>query len=492
MPPIAVTARRGAPEETAADTRVVGLFDGEQLDDAALQELVDAGEAKGKLRKVAVTHERSDGGPRRVIVAGLGKRDDFDAENARVAAAAAAGRARELGTRSLSWAAPSGEGVAGALVEGTLLALYRFEEYKSSKDEDEEEGGGELESLEIVSELDAGDAVAQAQIRAEAQNAARNLQNHPSNVLTPERLAGRAEELADEHEKLSFESFGRDEIVARGMGAFTAVAQGTYAEPRLIVLRYEGGGEGPLLGFVGKAVTFDTGGISIKPSAKMQEMKFDMSGGAAVIEALGAIATLDLPARVIAVVPATENMPSGRSVKPGDIVTAMNGKTIEVNNTDAEGRLILADALCYAVEQGAERIVDLATLTGAIIVALGNTYAGLFSNDDDWFEQVEAACRATGEIGWRLPLHPEYFELTKGQYADLTNSAEARKAMSIYAAEFLRQFVDERPWVHVDIAGTAWGGSRAYVGSGASGWGVRMLVELAQRVAATAERAGSA
>src|SRR5207302_9235987 len=197
----------------------------------------------------------------------------------------------------------------------------------------------------------------------------------------------------------------------------------------------------PLLGYVGKAVTFDAGGISIKPSSKMQEMKFDMSGGAAVIESMGAIAALVLTARIRAVGPSTENMPSGHAVKPGDIITALNGKTIEINNTDAEGRLILADALAYSVREGAERIVDLATLTGAIIVALGSTYAGLFSNDDDWYGEVEAACTATGELGWRLPLHPEYFELTKGEYADLTNASEQRKAMSIYAAEFLRQFV---------------------------------------------------
>jgi leucyl aminopeptidase len=173
-------------------------------------------------------------------------------------------------------------------------------------------------------------------------------------------------------------------------------------------------------------------------------------------------------------------MPSGHSVKPGDIVTAMNGKTIEVNNTDAEGRLILADALCYAIEQGAERLVDLATLTGAILVALGHTYAGLFSNDDDWCAEVTAAGDATGEVGWRMPLHPEYFELTKGQYADLTNAAEQRVAMSSYAAEFLRQFVNDKPWVHMDIAGTAWGMSRNYVGKGASGFGTRALIELAR------------
>jgi leucyl aminopeptidase len=205
-----------------------------------------------------------------------------------------------------------------------------------------------------------------------------------------------------------------------------------------------------------------------------------MSGGAAVIESIGAIAELGVPATITAVVPATENMPSGHSVKPGDIVTAMNGKTIEVNNTDAEGRLILADAISYAVEQGVERIVDLATLTGAIIIALGSTYAGLFSNDDSWCGQVEEAGKETGELGWRLPLHPEYFELTKGEYADLTNASDQRKAMSIYAAEFLRQFVSERPWVHMDIAGTAWGLGREYVGKGASGFGVRTLIELAR------------
>jgi leucyl aminopeptidase len=282
------------------------------------------------------------------------------------------------------------------------------------------------------------------------------------------------------------ELLDREAIVGRGMGAFAAVAQGSHVEPRLIVLRYRpAGASGPHLGFVGKAVTFDTGGISIKPSAKMQEMKFDMSGGAAVIESMAAIAELGLALTVTAVVPSTENMPSGHAVKPGDIVTAMNGKTIEVNNTDAEGRLILADALAYVVQEGAERIVDLATLTGAIIVALGHTYAGLFSNDDDWCGEVTAACDATGEIGWRLPLHPEYFDLTKGQYADLTNAAEGRAAMSSYAAEFLRQFVDDHPWVHVDIAGTAWGMTRNYVGKGASGFGTRMLIELARRIAAS-------
>ena len=487
MPQIAVSARRGAPDETSADTRVIGLFEGDSLPEGPLRGLSDSGEARGKPRSLAVTHSE-DG--RRVIVVGLGKRDEFDSEKARVAAAVAAGRARELSARSLSWEAPPGAGVAGALVEGTLLALYKFDRFKSSPDDDSGPGSGsgsEVESLEVVSaDADVSAAVERASVTARAQNAARDLQNLPSNVATPAFLAERAEELAGEHDSLSFEALGPDEIEARSMGAFMAVAQGSDTEPRLIVLRYEGGG--PHLGYVGKAVTFDTGGISIKPASKMHEMKFDMSGGAAVIEAMGAVAALELPVRITAVVPSTENMPSGHAMKPGDIVTASNGKTIEINNTDAEGRLILADALAYAVAEGAERIVDLATLTGAIIIALGSTYAGLFSNDDDWCREVEAACDSTGELGWRMPLHPEFLELTKGQYADLANVSEQRKASSCYAAEFLRQFVDDRPWVHVDIAGTAWSQGRAYNGNGASGFGVRMLVELAQRAADAARR----
>jgi leucyl aminopeptidase len=246
-------------------------------------------------------------------------------------------------------------------------------------------------------------------------------------------------------------------------------------------LRYEGpGAGGPRLGFVGKAVTFDSGGISLKPGAKMAEMKFDMSGGAAVIEAVVAIARLRLPVRILAVVGATENLPSGHAVKPGDIVRAANGKTIEVNNTDAEGRLVLADCLCHAVAEGAEQIVDLATLTGAVIVALGSTYAGLMSNDDELAAKITAAGEQTGEIVWRLPLHEEYEELIKGRYGDLDNAPEARKAGTIVGGAFLSNFVGDTPWAHLDIAGSAWDLDRAYVGKGASGYGVRLLVELAR------------
>ena len=480
MREIAVTVRPGAPEETAADTRVLGLFDGEHLPEPELQQLVELGEAKPGLRKVAVAHEQAPGGgQRRVLIAGLGKRERFDGEAARVAAAAVAARAQELGAVSLSWALPD-DGAEVGLVEGTLLRLYSFDRYKSKRDEDASNG---VETLEIAGPGVSEQAARRGRIAAEAVNRARELQNLPSNVATPEFLAGRAQEIADAHASVELELFDREQIVQRGMGAFTAVAQGTHAEPRLIVLRYSGGDRGPHLGYVGKAVTFDTGGISLKPGAKMNEMKFDMSGGAAVLESIDAIAQLALPVTITAVVPATENMPSGHATKPGDIVTALNGKTIEINNTDAEGRLILADALSYVVEQGAERIVDLATLTGAIIVALGSTHAGLFSNDDDWFATVDAACTATGELGWRLPLHEETAKLIEGTYADLDNAPAGRKASSITAAHFLANFVGDVPWVHMDIAGTAWELGRPYVGKGASGFGVRALIELASRAA---------
>src|SRR4051794_6846364 len=284
MPQIAVSARHGAPEETSADTRVIGLFDGESLPEGPLRALSDSGEASGKPRKLAVTHEDS----RRVIVVGLGKRDEFDSEKARVAAAVAAGRARELSARSLSWEAPSGEGVAGALVEGTLLALYKFDRFKSSPGEDEDgDSGGGIESLEVVSDADVAGAVERASVAAIAQNAARDLQNLPSNVATPSFLASRAEELAGEHGSLSFEALGPDEIRTRGMGAFMAVAQGSDTEARLIVLRYDGGG--PHVGYVGKAVTVDTGGVSIKAAPEKDQEEVGKSGGAARVRGDGAL-----------------------------------------------------------------------------------------------------------------------------------------------------------------------------------------------------------
>jgi leucyl aminopeptidase len=464
------------------------LFEGEDVPKAVddvlggrIARLADAGEIKAGFRKTAVVHPEGSIVPARVVTVGLGKREEFDPERARIAAAVGLKRASEASARSIAWLVPENTdqaSIAAAITEGVLLAAYRFDRYKSGADADRNDAP---EQLEVVSDEDVGRAVEQAALVVECQNTTRDLQNLPANVLTPTALADHAVTRASEVDGLEAEVLGPDRIAELEMGGLLAVSRGSHEEPRLIVLRYDGGGKGETFGIVGKAVTFDTGGISIKPSAKMQEMKMDMSGGAAAIEGTVAIARLGLPVKVVTVVPATENMPSGHATRPGDIITISNGKTVEVNNTDAEGRLILADALAYAAGQGAQRMVDLATLTGAIIVALGSTYAGMFSNDDALSEQIEAASARTGELAWRLPLHPDYKELTRGKVADLVNVSEQRKASSAYAASFLEEFVDGRPWAHLDIAGVAWDqDNRDYVGKGASGWGVRLLVDLAR------------
>jgi leucyl aminopeptidase len=267
------------------------------------------------------------------------------------------------------------------------------------------------------------------------------------------------------------------------MGAFASVAQGSDEPARLIRLEYNGTGDAdvPLIGLVGKAVTFDSGGISLKPAGTMHEMKFDMCGGAAVIEAIAALAELRAPVRVLAVIGATENLPSGHAVKPGDIVRALDGTTVEVNNTDAEGRLVLADCITYARREGAERLIDIATLTGGIVVALGSTYAGLMSNDDGWATRLEESADRTGELVWRMPLHHDYEEMIKGRYGEIVNSTTKREATALTAGEFLHHFAGDVPWAHLDIAGTAWDVRRAYFANkGATGYGVRLLVDVAR------------
>jgi leucyl aminopeptidase len=476
-----VTATTDSPLETSADTLVVGVFDGEDVahdvGDGTLQRLLDRGEARRAYKHLAVAHADD----RRFVVAGLGTREAFDAERARIVAAVVHGRARELGATTLCWEVPHhvDDAIVAGLVEGTVLAGYRFDRYRNHP---EDEGG--LEALLLSAHHDVSEPVHIGTIVAEAQNRARDLQNLPGNEATPTFLAHRAHELVGEADGIAVEVLDEAEIRERGMGAFAAVAQGSAQEAKLICLRYEGpDADGPVLALVGKAVTFDSGGISLKPGSRMSEMKFDMSGGAAVLEAVGAIARLRLPIRVLGVVGATENMPSSTAVKPGDIVRASNGTTIEIVNTDAEGRLVLADCLAYAVAHGAERIVDLATLTGAIVTALGDSHAGLMSNDDAWAAAVEEAARAAGEPVWRLPLHESYADLIKSRYADILNAVESRKAGAITAAEFLHRFVDEVPWAHLDIAGTAWDNGKPYAGKGGGGWGVHTLVALARRLA---------
>jgi leucyl aminopeptidase len=476
-PTVEVLVRQSEIAEAGTDLLAVGLYEDGELP-AELAGSPGAEDAGGTYKKLVTIHPES---PPRALVVGLGKSEEMDAERSRVAAALAVAEAGRLEAKSLAWLPPaSGEeaSIVEGLVTGTVLGGYRFDRFRTHDPDDP--AAPELDSLVLLAPESLSGAAAEALVCAEAQNRARDLQSLPSNFATPSYLAGRAEEIAAAHDSVDVEVLGREQIAAKRMGGLVAVSQGTSEEPRLIVLRYSGGGGGSTVGLVGKGVTFDTGGISLKPSAAMHEMKMDMSGAAAVLEAVAAIAELGPALELIAVVPSTENMPSGTAIKPGDVITQYNGKTVEVNNTDAEGRLILADALAYAVELGAERVVDLATLTGAVLVALGSTYAAVISNDDELAEAVEAAGEATGELVWRLPLHPEYKELTKGTVGDLTNASAKRKAGTIYAGSFLEEFVGEVPWAHVDIAGTAWDVGRPYTGDGASGYGVRLLVELAR------------
>ncbi|MFL5891259.1 MAG: leucyl aminopeptidase [Solirubrobacterales bacterium] len=469
-------------EAVDAGLHVVGLAQGDELD-AAYRDVPGAQDVRAAFRKHTLLRPDGD---RRLLVVGLGKREELDAERMRIAAAVAVQQAAGYEATAIVWALPGGAGedpaaLASGIVDGTILAAFRFDRFKSRDPDDPPPPT--LERL-IICAADGADSIAgavtRAHVAAEATNRARELQALPANIATPTYLADRAREIGAAYDSVEVEVLGREEIAERGMGGLAAVGQGSAQEPQLISLRYTGGdSDGETLGLVGKAVTFDTGGISIKPSARMEEMKMDMSGGAAVLEAVGAVAELGLPVNVVACVPSAENMPGGRATRPGDIITQLNGKTVEVTNTDAEGRLILADALTYCVrELGADRLVDIATLTGAVIIALGSTYAGLLASDDEWADRVTAAGEHTGELVWRLPMHPEFRDLTRGKDTDLVNSSSKRKASTIYAAEFLKEFTDDVPWAHLDIAGTAWDVGRAYVGNGPTGFGVRLFVDL--------------
>ena len=362
---------------------------------------------------------------------------------------------------------------------GCCSAAYRYDAQRSKPGDPPK-----LQQISLVG-ADAGE-VEQATTVADAVNAARDLQNAPSNVATPAFLTARAWALAFDTPAIQVEVLDRATIEQRGYGAFAAVASGSAEEPALIVLRYEpAGAAGPLLGFVGKAVTWDSGGYSLKPPASMPGMKFDMSGGAAVIEAIGAVAKLALPVRLVAVVGATDNMVDGAAFRPGDVVRAGDGTTIEITNTDAEGRLVLADCLLHARELGAELLVDIATLTGGVNTTFGGVYAALLGTDDAWVERVRAAGEASGDLLWRLPLHPAYEKPLESRVADVINANLDRRAQPITAAHFLARFAGELPYAHIDMAGCAADRGVPYANKGGSGFGVRLLVALARAAAAT-------
>jgi leucyl aminopeptidase len=483
-----------APEQVEADIVAVPLAGGDGLTGAAaaldseldglLARLAGDGELRVEAGRTAIVHVDGKLATGRVAVAGLGDRIDADALRTAAAAVAheTAGFAETLGwVVDDSLTVPADEQVR-AIVEGTALGAYQTARWKR------DEPKSKLSRLVLVGSGDLADAAARAGTVAAWTNRARDLVNSPPNELTPERLAERAQEIAASVDHVTAEALGPNEIDAQGMGALAAVAQGSDTPARLIVLRYdppEPARSDLVLGLVGKAITFDTGGISLKPSLHMEDMKGDMGGGAAVIEATGAIAELGLPIRVFTVAAATENMPSGHAYRPGDIITAANGKTIEITNTDAEGRLVLADALWYARQQGATHLLDLATLTGAMEVALGDLYAGVFANDDDWQRQVVEAGEASGDHAWPFPMHPRYRRYVDSAFADLKNSSDLRQAGAVLAAAFLEEFAGDGPWAHIDIAGPAFlERSRGdYMSQrGGTGYGVRLIVELASQL----------
>jgi leucyl aminopeptidase len=441
-----------------------------------------SGEYKAGTNETVLIHAPAGLKAKRLLIVGIGKQGKATVHTIRSAAGTAVRYTKPRGIRELVFALPVSENVspaagARAAAEGAIVGDFDADTYKSDRKDQSVQsftlaapGGADQAALRA--------AFGEGVIVGESQNFTRTLVNEPGNVLTPTEFGKRAATMAGET-GLKCEVHSTEKLHELKMGAFWSVAQGSAEPPALIVVRYEPQGvtDGPVLGLVGKGITFDTGGISIKPSDNMEKMKYDMAGGAAMLGAMRAIALLKPKVRVIAIVCATENMPDGKAQKPGDVQTAMSGKTIEIINTDAEGRLVLADGLSYAKQLGATHLIDAATLTGAIGVALGMINAGAFSNDDETFGKFEAGLDTSGERFWRMPLGEEYADLIKSDIGDIKNTG-GRYGGAITAAEFLRVFAEDTPWIHLDIAGTAWiEDARPFIAKGPSGIGVRSILE---------------
>ncbi len=446
----------------------------------ALSRVAAAGELTGKMLEFTLLHFAPGVSAQRILVVGAGKRAKFGTAELRRLASAAVRYLKARSVKRIAFLAREGErgaDAAEAVTEGLILGNFDGDKYRTDKK------NPPVESAALIGfDAEAQSGVDRGRIIAESQNFTRELGNEPSNWLTPRLLAERAEAMAREA-GLAIDILDEKRIEQLKMGALMGVARGSVEPPRVMVLTYtpEKLTPGaPVLGLVGKAITFDTGGISIKPSNDMEKMKFDMAGGAAMLGAMRALAQLKPPIKVIAVIPSTENMPGGRAQKPGDVQIAMSGKSIEVINTDAEGRLILSDGIAYAKKLGATHLVDAATLTGAIVVALGNVNTGVFGSDRDFIDRVLASAKRAGEKMWPMPLDDDYRDLIKSTIADIQNVSGGRGAGAIVAAWFLREFTGDTPWVHLDIAGTAWlDDAKPWAGKGGTGVAVRTLVDLA-------------
>jgi leucyl aminopeptidase len=474
-----ITIERQPLEQIEADALVVPVLEGSKEERFGAAALFDSGEVKGKALELTLIHHPPGVATARILLAGGGKAAEFDAAQLRKLAGAAVRHLKSKSCKNVALALGAewaGGDFVSAAVEGAILGHYEPDQYKTGNDKTA------LDSFRLVAGegADMEEAVRRGTILAEAQNFTRSLVNEPANRLTPANIAAAAQQMATEFH-LDCEVLDQDQMKALGMGALLGVAQGSAEPPALIVLRYRPEkAEGTThLGLVGKGVTFDTGGISIKPADGMEKMKYDMAGGAAMIGSMYALAKLKPAIPVSAFIPCVENMPGSRAQRPGDIVTTMSGKTVEVINTDAEGRLILADAITYARRQGCTHLVDAATLTGAIVVALGHMRVGLFANQDAMRDRVLAAANAEGERMWPMPLDADYKEYLKSAFADLPNVG-GRWGGAITAAWFLKEFAEDTPWVHLDIAGTAWlDDAKPFLAKGATGLPLRTIVRLA-------------
>jgi leucyl aminopeptidase len=452
---------------------------GDSAVQAAAADLLASGELTGKAFETNLLHNPAGLKGKRLLLISGGSAKSFSDYELRRIAGVAVRALKSRGLRSFAFVAPPSipaEQAVRAIVEGAHVGNFDPDYYRSDRKD---------QKIDEITVVASGDQAAlektarEAQIIGESQNFTRDLVNEPSNRMTPTILADRAKKMSAEV-GLKCEVYGADKIKEMKMGAFWSVAQGSDEPPALIVMTYEpvGAPAKPVLGLVGKGITFDTGGISIKPADGMEKMKYDMAGGATMMGAMRAIALLKPKVKVIGIVCATENMPSGKAQKPGDVQIAMSGKSIEIINTDAEGRLVLADGLYYARQLGCTHLVDAATLTGAVVVALGYANAGIFTNDDDMYNRFHNANAKAGEKMWRLPLDDEYKDQIRSSIADIMNTG-GRWGGAITAAMFLKEFAEDTPWIHLDIAGTAWmEDQKPWIAKGPSGIALRSLVEF--------------
>jgi leucyl aminopeptidase len=453
-----------------------------------LASLVESGELTGKALELVFVHFPAGLGAKRLLLVGAGKRSKFETGDLRKIAGTALRYLKSHGVKNFVFVTQEGErgpNAAQAVVEGLIAADFESNKYHTDKKPNREIQSASLANFDAGLGANLAAAILHGRVLAESQNFARDLINEPSNRLTPSMLAVRAEAMAKEA-GLAVEILDERKISELKMGALIGVAQGSVEPPRVIVLRYTPENArpgGPVLGLVGKAVTFDTGGISIKPADNMEKMKYDMGGGATMLGAMRAIAALKPAVPVIAVIPATENMPGGRAQKPGDVQVAMSGKTIEVINTDAEGRLILADGIWYARKLGATHLIDAATLTGAIQVALANVHVGAFGTPREYLDQFLESAKAAGEKMWPMPMDEEYEEMIKSNIADIRNTGTGKGGGAITAAWFIKEFAEDTPWIHLDIAATCWiDEGRPWLAKGPTGVAIRSIVDFALKM----------